>query len=619
MKGPLRPMARVSLHYTLVAIMALEAYAFAFDLLSGSISDPWIAFFPVLWMDMALITLLLLAWGISFSGEGEDGARGWRSWLVPDFGALRRTLRSPTFRAWALGIGLGYALVLMVLQRIIILDLTGEVLPHDATYPIMDLSNGPVGWGPKVVWAPDPYFAILLRPYTVAVTALLSILVGLGAGLAVYRWRAYRRHGLHLGRSAGATVGLLVMCPACSVTPGFALFAGLLAPVAGGGAATPGLVNGRLVTFSTAMLTLSTVILWIGLARASRAGGGTEDPVPVGGAPARGWRRDLGRLFLLLALVLAVEVLLADLAGAAPAAPSGHGEHGGGGPAHAPIAIGLAILGPLLMLSGLALLLPGPSKSARGIALMSGLTFLYGDGVVHWLAVLEHIGEPAYATFFVATGAIQVLTVPFLLRRPKALWWIGVALTIFLVDLYALSVTAPAPLALGPESLSLLGNISKGLELALLVSLAAFFGPGFVPMVLRDAVARGRPFALLLAGATASDLTITLEASWGLLPTTSFLLAALLLAALVGSATLAHLRPTGVLVGTAWSTAMLLVLGHVVYAMYFARISLMPSVALCLASAAILGAPVLLSIVEVRRTSRPGQPLGEHPVLGHRS
>ncbi len=227
--------------------------------------------------------------------------------------------------------------------------------------------------------------------------------------------------------------------------------------------------------------------------------------------------------------------------------------------------------------------------------------------------VLEHLGEPLSAAFFIVSGGIQVTAVPWVLRRERALWWIGVALTVFFIELYVVSRIVPPRFSLEPEALESLGTLSKGIEVALLVALALFLGTRMVPARLRGALIQGPSLALLFMGAVASDITIGLEAYWGLLPMEVFLLAALLLMGLIICAALARLRRTGLLVGLTWSIAAMLIIGHGVYALNYASAALIIPLVLCLASAVILGAPPL--IYSRGRSRGPAERAGKTSVL----
>jgi len=227
---------------------------------------------------------------------------------------------------------------------------------------------------------------------------------------------------------------------------------------------------------------------------------------------------------------------------------------------------------------------------------MAGLTLLYSDGLLHWLAVLEHLSEPLYATFFIIGGAVQVFGAVLLVRRhERALWWVGVALTVFFLELYVLVLIVPAPFSLEPESLESLGALSKIIESAILVALGVFFGPRMVPVRLKDALVHRPSLALLFLGVLASLITNDLEVYryWWLLSMTVFVVLSFLLIAVVAYACLAHYLRTGILVGLTWIFALMVVIGHGLSAVNYARAGLVFPLLLCAVSGGLLSASML--------------------------
>ena len=198
----------------------------------------------------------------------------------------------------------------------------------------------------------------------------------------------------------------------------------------------------------------------------------------------------------MLGVVLAIGVLVTDITAApAPTALPDHGGHGGQEaiPVHSTVSLTFALLGPPIVLVGLVLSYRESLRYVQGIGLVAGLTLLYADGLLHWLAVLEHLSEPLSAGFFVISGAIQVGAIPLARRREKLLWWVGVALTLVFIELYIITRIIPPPFSLEPESVESLGTFSKGVEIAILVALGLFFGSRMVPMRLRKAVVDAQP------------------------------------------------------------------------------------------------------------------------------
>ena len=564
------------------------------DAMAGRIVNPFLALFPVLWLDLALVVLLVLAWGLSFGGTPatqHPGRPSWRSWFMPDFETLRRALAAPVVRHHVMIIGAVYALVLMLLQGVIVVDFDGAHVPQSTTFPYVDASGGPPGWGPRLLWAPNPYVAVLLRPYTVAVTVLLSVLGGLGLGLVASNWRARRSGPRRLRNVAGAVTGVLVVCPACAASPAFAFLSGLVAPAAGGGAALASFQIGRLVAFSTGMLVVSAFALWIGLARISRTIRGFPETAVPTAKSSRERIVPLGNLLLAAGVVLAVVALLVDLSGVPPSAPPGHGEPGGPGPRanHPLVAITLGFLGTEAVVLGSSLRAPRSVAIPRGAALVSAMGLLYVDGILHWFAVAEHVGSGPNVTFFLVTGAVQVFSVRLALSRKRILWWVGVAFTIFLIALYAATRVVPLPFESEPEPLETLGLLSKGVEIGLLIALAAYLGRDVVPSRLRGVPRGTAGFALLLVGAAATGLTVSLEATWGLLPALVVVTSVALAAALgAGTAGLYLFRIRRLLRPIMAVTAALLA-GHAGYAANYATLSLLGPFVMCVGSGFVLG------------------------------
>lgn len=299
-------------------------------------------------------------------------------------------------------------------------------------------------------------------------------------------------------------------------------------------------------------------------------------------------------MLVVMAVGLAVGMLLLDVSQVPAQAPEPHGvESTEPAATHSSDALGLAVEGVALVAIGVALRSPGRVRSRREIGLALGLVLLYLDGVIHWLAVADHLAELPSATFFVTTGAVQISAILLLLRRERALWFVGVFFTVFLIDLYLATRFVPAPFATEPESFEFLGSISKVVEIAILGALVGVFGRGIVPRRLSDPLIRNPPVILLLAGTVATEVTVGIEAIWALLSIAVFWITSLLLVAFMGSLVLAYRRESRIWSGVAWSLAALLVLGHVLYAVYYGTLALVAPVVFCAVSGALLAAPLV--------------------------
>jgi hypothetical protein len=235
------------------------------------------------------------------------------------------------------------------------------------------------------------------------------------------------------------------------------------------------------------------------------------------------------------------------------------------------------------------------------MALLTALALLYADGVVHWLAVLEHIGSGPNVAFFLATGAIQVLSAPIALRRDRHLWWAGVPFTAFLILLYAVARVAVLPLELGLEPIEQLGLVSKGIEVLLLIALAAYFGRRIIPTGLRELASRHADLLLLAIGLVVTGAAILMEATWGLLPSLAVVVYTIVLAALIVVAMLVHFRRARHLVLPMWALATILFVGHVAYAVDYAGVLLVAPLLLCLLSASTLGGALIQGVRNLGR------------------
>src|SRR2546426_6862701 len=191
-----------------------------------------------------------------------------------------------------------------------------------------------------------------------------------------------------------------------------------------------------------------------------------------------GWRVGVGWSLILVAVVFAAAVPALDILQAPQAAAPpvhGHVTTQATSIVHSSGAIAIAVELLLTLFVGLGLVVPGLLTSARGFALVSGLSLLYADGLLHWFAILEHVGEAPSMWFFAVSGAVQIFAIPFALRWRRAAWWSGVVLSVFFLLLYFWTRVVPAPFSVEPEGVEGLGLLSKATELRILGGLAGCF------------------------------------------------------------------------------------------------------------------------------------------------
>jgi hypothetical protein len=117
-----------------------------------------------------------------------------------------------------------------------------------------------VGYGPGIAWAPTTTFGVQLRPYSVAAAIALSLLSGLVFALAFQVVTRSRRATRAL---PAPLLGFAVMCPACASAPLSGLFLAYVAPIAFMGGVGSASEFSRLLGFSTVLLLVTVILLWI--------------------------------------------------------------------------------------------------------------------------------------------------------------------------------------------------------------------------------------------------------------------------------------------------------------------------------------------------------------------
>ncbi len=315
------------------------------------------------------------------------------------------------------------------------------------------------------------------------------------------------------------------------------------------------------------------------------------------------WRVGVGWSLILIAVVFAVAVPALDILQAPPAgAPPVHGHVATQATSivHSSDAIAIAVELLLTLVVGLGLAIPGLLPSARGFALVTGLSLLYADGLLHWFAILEHVGAVPFMWFFAASGAVQIFAIPFALRWERVAWWSGVALSVFFLVLFALVLIVPEPLSVEPEGVTGLGLLSKAAELGILGGMVGYFGKRIVPGILPRALHNRVVVELLLSGAVLTAAIAGVEAFWSLLPIPVFLLAAVVLIVFIVALLVAHRRESTLAAATAWVLMFSVVLGHLLYAAYYFTVGLIEPFSLCILGAASLSTPVLAASIALR-------------------
>lgn len=251
----------LSLQVTILIILTVQLLIVARDMIQGTIRDLWLAVYPLLWLNVSFVTMLALVWGICFPQEHL----GWWKRFSPNFATIRAGLSRPKFRRVSLAAALPYGFILAILQGTVMFDPGGHLPPHASPPPLFEVTGGPLGWGPELLWIPENHFGILLRPYTFASTCLLSFMFGLWMGLAVSGGTPRPRQTTGRTQAAGAVAGLWVVCPACTLTPTAFILAGVLSPISAAGSYI--LSAPWVALFSTVMLLASVAALWHGICR----------------------------------------------------------------------------------------------------------------------------------------------------------------------------------------------------------------------------------------------------------------------------------------------------------------------------------------------------------------
>lgn len=114
-------------------LVTIQARIVARDLETGNDLDLLASAFPIIWIDLALLVFTVFSLGIvrsRYAAFHRPGTGRIAATFLPDFAVLRRAFEQATFKKWAFRGGPAYAVVVMFLQRILVVDAGGNVLPH---------------------------------------------------------------------------------------------------------------------------------------------------------------------------------------------------------------------------------------------------------------------------------------------------------------------------------------------------------------------------------------------------------------------------------------------------------------------------------------------------------
>ena len=240
----------------LVALTFAELGEVLRELRTDVVLDWFVSLVPLIWVNASAAVLYALGrlyFSSAFAPPPSDASRARTvSFLVPNFRILRA--RANRIRGlWAIA-SVAYATAFGFLQGIFVVDLSGSLRPE------VDVIESAVGYGPGIVWAPTTTFGVQLRPYSVAVAIALSLLSGLVFALAFQVVARSRRATRAL---PAPLLGFALMCPACASAPLSGLFLAYVAPIAFMGGMGSASAFSRLLGFSTVLLLVTLVMLWI--------------------------------------------------------------------------------------------------------------------------------------------------------------------------------------------------------------------------------------------------------------------------------------------------------------------------------------------------------------------
>ena len=150
-------------------------------------------------------------------------------------------------------------------------------------------------------------------------------------------------------------------------------------------------------------------------------------------------------------------------------------EPGLGPPTHDLAAIGLSVMGGGVASIGLGFLIGKEMGNRFGVVKYAALVLILADGLIHLLALNEHLDFLLFAGFFLAVGLGQIALPVLALRRDRLLVYAGIASSVVLIALFVYTRVLPPPFHDDPEPVETLGILSKAIEVATIGLLASLF------------------------------------------------------------------------------------------------------------------------------------------------
>ncbi len=250
-----RRVLSIELPLLLLTLVVAELGEVVRELRTDVVLDWFVSLAPLIWIDASILALyafvrLYRSPELS-SSQGRPASRA-RNLFVPDLRLLHESAGG--LRRWWAAAAVAYAIVYVILQGMLAVDLSGTIEPGSAVI------ESPVGYGPGLVWAPTNTFGLVLRPYSIATAVALSLLSGLVVVLSLRVVSASRKAASGL---TSPLLGFAVMCPACVGAPVSGLFLAYAVPFASMGGFATASAFSLMLEASTAILIGTLLILWI--------------------------------------------------------------------------------------------------------------------------------------------------------------------------------------------------------------------------------------------------------------------------------------------------------------------------------------------------------------------